>query len=139
MQARKNIQSAGAGPARRGKIPNGNPVDGIVVEKNLEEGKIEVGYMRENGHVGSKFEMYNRLDALTTPSQPKTSNYSIKKNLFPMSDQSQKKLTSTLSPKSEEKRSPSGKRNIHIEPSTVALNQDDMFRALHYSTTNDND
>jgi hypothetical protein len=84
---------------------------------------MEVGYVRNDGKVGSKFEMYNRLEGLATPSQPKTSNYSIKKNLFPMADQSQKKLTSVVSPKSGEKRSPSGgKRTIHIEPSQVALN-----------------
>ena len=83
---------------------------------------MEVGYMRSDGQVGSKFQMYNKLDGLATPSQPKTSGYSIKKSIFPMADQSQKKLTSTVSPTSGEKRSPSGKRTIQIEPSHVALN-----------------
>jgi hypothetical protein len=87
-------------------------VEGMVIEKNLEEGKIEIGYMRSDGKVGSKFEMYNKLDSLTTPSQPKASGYSMKKNLFPMTEHSQKKLMSTVSPKSGEKRSPSGKRTI---------------------------
>ena len=62
-------------------------MDGIVVDKNFEEGKLEVGYIRSDGQVGSKFQMYNNLDALTAPSQPKTSNYSLKKTLFPMAEQ----------------------------------------------------
>ena len=60
----------------------------MVVDKNLEEGKIEIGYMRSDGKVGSKFEMYNKLDALGTPSHPKPSSggYSLKKSLFPMTE-----------------------------------------------------
>ena len=50
-----------------------------------------------------------------------------------MAEQSQKKLTSTVSPKSSEKHSPNAKRIIQIEPSQVALNQDEMFRALQQS------
>ena len=60
-------------------------VAGMVVDKNLEEGKIEVGYLKQDGNMGSKFEMYNNLDALA-PSQTKTSGYSLKKTLFPMAD-----------------------------------------------------
>jgi hypothetical protein len=92
-------------------------VDGLVLDKNFEEGKVEVGYIRSDGQVGSKFQMYNNLDALAAPSQPKTSNYSLKKTLFPMAEQSQKKLTSTVSPKSGEGNSPGAKRIIQIEPS----------------------
>jgi hypothetical protein len=43
-------------------------VGGMVVDKNMEEGKMEVGYMRSDGQVGSKFQMYNKLDGLATPS-----------------------------------------------------------------------
>ena len=61
-------------------------MDGLVVDKNFEEGKVEVGYFRSDGKVGSKFQMYNNLDALAAPSHPKTSNYSLKKTLFPMAE-----------------------------------------------------
>lgn len=101
---------------------SGMMIGGMVVDKNMEEGKMEIGYVRADGQVGSKFQMYNKLEGLATPSQPKTSNYSIKKTLFPMAEQSQKKLMSTVSPTSGEKRSPSAKRTIQIEPSHVALN-----------------
>ena len=90
-------------------------VEGLVVDR--EEGKMEIGYLRSDGKLGSKFEMYNNLDSLATPAQPKSGCFSMKKNLFPMAEQSQKKLMSTVSPKSGEKRSPSGKRTIQIEAS----------------------
>jgi hypothetical protein len=53
---------------KRGNREAAVAVEGMVIEKNLEEGKIEIGYIRSDGKVGSKFEMYNKLDALTTPS-----------------------------------------------------------------------
>jgi hypothetical protein len=123
MEQRKKLQSANPKRGNAKADMQGVTVDGMIVDKNLEEGKMEVGYVRSDGRVGSKFEMYNKLEGLATPSQPKTSGFSMKKNLFPMADQSQKKLISTVSPKSGEKRSPSGgKRTIQIEPSQVALN-----------------
>ncbi len=36
----------------------------IVVDKHLEEGKFEVGFLKSNGQVGSKFEVYKDLDTL---------------------------------------------------------------------------
>ena len=36
----------------------------IHVEKNFEDGKFEVGFLKSNGQVGSKFEMYREIETL---------------------------------------------------------------------------
>jgi len=71
MEQRKKLASAAP---KRNNAKSGAPnesgvmVGGMVVDKNMEEGKMEVGYMRSDGQVGSKFQMYNKLDGLATPS-----------------------------------------------------------------------
>ena len=86
MEQRKNAGNPQRGHKKGAAGLFGQEVDGLVVDKNFEEGKFEVGYMRSDGKVGSKFQMYHNLDALAAPSQAKTSNYSLKKTLFPMAE-----------------------------------------------------
>ena len=57
----------------------------MLVEKTHEDGKMEVGYARGNGQMGSKFEIYNNIDALARDVQQvkQLGDFSLKKQLFP--------------------------------------------------------
>ena len=54
----------------------------IVVEKDFENGKFEIGFMKGNGQVGSKFQVYRDIDQLnedTHKTNYAATGYSLKK------------------------------------------------------------
>jgi hypothetical protein len=75
----------------------------IVDRKEDSPGKAEIGFLKPNGQIGSKFEVYNNLEALQKDAQKV--NYASKqmKDLARSlaNSNSKKKLQSTLSPKSK--------------------------------------
>ncbi len=53
----------------------------LQVDKNFEEGKYEVGFLKNNGRVGQKFEVYNNIDSLYDSKKQNyaATGYSMKK------------------------------------------------------------
>jgi hypothetical protein len=67
------------------------------VDKHPEEGKYEVGFLKSNGQVGSKFEIYKDIDALYEGKKPTnyaSTGYSMKRKNSPSPQK--KKLVSTV-------------------------------------------
>lgn len=99
-------------------------------------GKVKIGFMKPNGMVGSKFEIYNSIEAIhEEQNKPNYASKHHQKNKVSLLYQSnsKKKLTSTVSPlKDRNHTSKSKERNIQISKSSVALDQnsnDVVFRS----------
>lgn len=70
----------------------------IVVDRKFEEGKLEVGFLKSNGQVGSKFELYHDIDHLVENSKQinyAATGYSLKKTIANISPPKKRLVSAT--------------------------------------------
>lgn len=89
----------------------------IVVDKRFEEGKLEVGFLKSNGQVGSKFELYHDIDHLVENSKQinyAATGYSIKKTMKNISPPKKRLISATAELKDAMRSSEAGSKDINI-------------------------